>query len=375
MPMVSTQHPARPAPPSSGGRRSVLPLVVGGLSAVLVGAAGAAGISWANAEVYSPAAPVEQYLQALQDGDGSTAAVLSQAALEEGSGTALLDGEPLAATVGALEDLRVHDAGHSAAASAGPGENGPAGEGSGTTRQIEVTGSADGTPFRTVFTVSRQGTQWLFFDRWAMDPVDLPTVTVQPEGLATDQPTGGTVNGTDLALTNAEGQVVAPRLAVFPPGRVAVAYGSSNLTAAPDALLVGRAGQDQRLPLQVRPTDEAVQRLQQQVEQYLGECTEQQVLHPTGCPLDHQSTQRVDPSSIRWEMVQMPQLDPAASAASSSAGASPAEVTLEGTARISLTQRDLMTGEQQEVSQEVPVSFTGTVQVTPESVRFTPQVG
>ena len=71
----------------------------------------------------------------------------------------------------------------------------------------------------------------------------------------------------------------------------------------------------------------------------------------------------------------MPQLDPAASAASSSAGASPAEVTLEGTARISLTQRDLMTGEQQEVSQEVPVSFTGTVQVTPESVRFTPQVG
>ncbi|MFB2572593.1 hypothetical protein [Micrococcus sp. IITD107] len=366
--------------PRRSHRRSPLPLVLGGLGAVLVGAAGAAGISWANHEVRSPTAPVEQYLEALQDGDGAAALGLSGAALPEGTeaGTQLLDGEPLAAAVADLQDLEVQDAGHATGAVTGSTAPAPDTE----RRQIEVTGTAGGTPFRTVFTVSHQGRDWLFFDRWAMDPLRLPTVTVEPRGLTTDvgaagstqdtddDPLSATLNGAHLPLTGADGSLVAPRLAVFPPAHLQTRFQSSHLASEPAQLTVARAGQDEVLPLTVTATELAVERVQEQVEQYLDQCTEQQVLHPTGCPLDYQSAQRVEPSSIRWEMVQMPQF---AQAQLISAGPL-TEATLEGTARITVTERDLMTGAQQRVQEDLPVTFTGTVLVTPESVRFTPEV-
>lgn len=379
--------------PRQPRRRSPLPLVLGGLCAALVGGAGAAGISWANSEVYSPTAPVERYLEALQEGDGGTALSISQAVLPQATapggtvGTALLDGELLASSAAPLEDLQVHDSGHETAAASDSGAAGPDAE----RRQIEVTGTSGGTPFRTVFTVTHEGTDWLFFDRWSMDPVRLPTVTVDPRGLSTDPaeasapagdaepenaetaagPLTATLNGAQLPLTGADGSLVAPRLAVFPPADLTARFQSSHLASDPAHLTVARPGQDEVLPVTVTATELAAERLQEQVAQYLEECTQQQVLHPTGCPLDHESTQRVDPSSIRWEITQMPQLgDVQAQLASDG----PSVVQLEGTAQITLSETDLMTGEQRSVSEDVPVDFEGTVLVTPESVRFTPQV-
>lgn len=396
-----TTSGSRPVNGPASGQGSTLPLVLGGLGAVLVCAAGAAGIGWANEHVYSPTAPVERYLEALQAGDGSTARGLSQAALPQGTeaGTLLLDGEQLAATVAPLQDLQVQDAGHRTGAP--QAEGGAAGSSDAERRQIEVTGTADGEPFRTVFTVSRTGHDWLFFDRWAMDPVQLPTVAVKPQGITPDSsdspgssdtpgtlntpdstpdtPANGTsspaqlaatLNGAPLPLTGTDGTLVAPRLAVFPPAHLEAQFQSSNLASAPVEVTVSRAGQEQVLPLTVTATDQAVRRVQEQVEAYLSECTRQQVLHPTSCPLDHQSTQRVDPSSIRWEMVRVPEFSESQITSAGSA----TRVTLEGTARIHLTERDLMTGEQRRVQEDVPVTFNGTVVVTPESVRFTPEV-
>ena len=101
MPRTSRQRPVVTRPGFWG-------IVIGAL--VLVAAA---VIMLLNSLVYNAEVVVEEYVDALRAGDGSTAMALSQGYLAENTpetiSTVLLDGEALAASAAMLEDAEIVD--------------------------------------------------------------------------------------------------------------------------------------------------------------------------------------------------------------------------------------------------------------------------
>ncbi|WP_168199732.1 hypothetical protein [Citricoccus sp. SGAir0253] len=359
-------------------RRSVPPrpgriLAPWGGAAAVVLVAGGVAIGAVNATVYSPEAPVERYLEALEAGDGGTALALAGAgtALPEGTATTLLDGAPLAAGRAALGEVTVRQ-----------------GERSGDRVPVEVSYAVDGREHSTVFTVERTGRDWLFFDRWRMTGVGLQAVRVEPApwpGEAAGHGLAATVNGAEVPLAG-EG-VPARELAVLPPAVVDTAAAGTYLRAAPVRTVLdgagpgAAAGEPVPVELAVEYTEEATAEANRQLDAYLAGCTEQEVLNPTGCPMGYQTSNRVPPESIDWSVAWDPavRLLPLAQAAGGSAGGGAGEdrdltvaAPVETRARLELQEIDLVSGEQRPVEHVEDLRLEGDLQVTPESLRYTP---
>ncbi|WP_160423551.1 hypothetical protein [Agromyces seonyuensis] len=96
----------------------------------------------------------------------------------------------------------------------------------------------------------------------------------------------------------------APYLVVAPAGYVFES--STTLVSANDEEYTAEPATKGAVALDLQPTPEFVDRVQEQVEAYLvDECTSQQVLQPTGCPFGAQIDDRVigDPT---WTIASMP---------------------------------------------------------------------
>ncbi len=352
-------------------------------------AVGGIAIATVNGTVYSPEAQVERYLEALAAGDGGTALALAGGGVDAGHGaaTVLLTGEPLATGVAALGEFAV-TRGDDGAADAADGA-----------AVVTVAYTVDGTEHRTDFTVEHAGRDWLFFDRWRMAPVPLQTVRVAPEHLppeAAAGPVTARVNGVEAALVPRDGEP-GQAFAVLPPFTVDAEFSSTYLTADPARLVVDgarsshaegtggdteevgtegtRASEDASaltLPVELRYTDAVAEEVNRQLDAYLTGCTEQQVLHPAGCPLGYDTVNRVPPDSIRWSFPDAPEASVVPLPAE---GADPTAVApVEAEAELTLQEIDLVTGEQRRVVHPNPFTFEADLSVTPESVTFTPRL-
>jgi hypothetical protein len=339
-------------------------------------------IAVVNATVYSPEAQVERYLDALADGDGAAALGLAGvtagsgdkesgkagsggAGVAPGTGTTLLDGEPLAAGFSALQDVTVSP-----------------GEGSGDTVEVVVGYRVDDRDHFTTFTVERAGRDWLFFDRWRMAPLPVSTVRVAPgvwPGEAAGQPLTGTVNGVEVTLSGESSPV--QDFAVLPPLAVDGSATSTYLEAAPVRTVVDGADPSQPLPLalDLRFTDEVAAEANRQLDDYLARCTSQQVLNPAGCPMGYETLNRIPPDSISWTIAPDPTVEITPLPGPDGTGSSEdTDVTVTGPvqveARLALEEIDLVTGERRRVDHEEPIVLEADLQVGPESVRYAPQL-
>src|SRR5690606_22263552 len=81
---------------------------------------------------------------------------------------------------------------------------------------------------------------------------------------------------------------------VLSPGLFVLEHDSALLEADPLAVRVTSANTIVPAELEMRASEEFVDRIQREVESALDECTKEQVLFPTGCPFGHSLANRVE---------------------------------------------------------------------------------
>ncbi|WP_313822464.1 hypothetical protein [Citricoccus sp.] len=348
----------------------------GGAALALV--AGGIAIATVNTTVYSPEAQVEDYLAALAAGEGGTAVALASSDTPElapGTATDLLRGEPLISGMAALGELTVSTGEETA---------------DGRSTEVLVGYTVDGEEHSTTFMVEKAGRDWLFFDRWRMAEVPVQSVQVVPTPLPAEAASGpltASVNGIQAPLVTEQGQTPGRSFAVLPPMVVEAGFESTYLQAEPTRLIVDHTaaeGTDTEadatepssdpltLDLALRYTDSVSVEVNEQLDRFLAGCTEQKVLNPAGCPMGYDTVNRIPPESITWSLAGDPQASVHALPAE---GDDPTAVApLEAEAILSLSEIDLMTGEQRTVEHREPFTLEADLTVTPEAVRYTPNV-
>ncbi|MFF2675673.1 hypothetical protein ACFVRT_03670 [Arthrobacter koreensis] len=309
------------------------------LTALMLSIAAAVVVIWlVNAKVYGPAKQVENYFQALQDGDGALALGILNAEVPEAN-AALLDADALRASTEDLEVLGMEEVSTSM---------------DGRTNVV-VNYRIDGAEQQSTFELEQTGTRWMFFDEWSFRPQDLPTVRVNAPNQNEAQ-----LNGARVLLPEGSNTFAA-----FYPSRVAASYTSGYFEAPEQSAVLAGPGDSVDLTLRSQATEELVKTVDARVREFLDNCAgEQNRLAPPGCPFYHLTDNRVEPP-ITWEILEYPTVE-----------ISPADghwvlAPLQGKARVSATQTDLFSGAQSPLIEEKDFTFGARLSVTDAGVSLT----
>ncbi|UYB35739.1 hypothetical protein N9A08_14140 [Arthrobacter koreensis] len=309
------------------------------LTALMLSIAAAVVVIWlVNAKVYGPAKQVENYFQALQDGDGALALGILNAEVPEAN-AALLDADALRASTEGLEVLGMEEVSTSM---------------DGRTNVV-VNYRLDGAEQQSTFELEQTGTRWMFFDEWSFRPQDLPTVRVNAPNQNEAQ-----LNGARVLLPEGSNTFAA-----FYPSRVAASYTSGYFEAPEQSAVLVGPGDSVDLTLRSQATEELVKTVDARVREFLDNCAgEQNRLAPPGCPFYHLTDNRVEPP-ITWEILEYPTVE-----------ISPADghwvlAPLQGKARVSATQTDLFSGAQSPLIEEKDFTFGARLSVTDAGVSLT----
>lgn len=273
--------------------------------------AGIITIAQLNATQFSAETFAKRYLDSLRTGDGGAAlGLLSQ---REVNGQAvLLDGEALRASV---ERMQRVEFGESRADDGG--------------KIVPLSYTLDGHRHEVQLHVKHEGRAWLFFNQWSLaEPLSTINVATGPNTSKL------LVNGQPAPVNESKAN-----LATFFPATVHVSDDSKYLAAQSKTLAVDASGKALPLELQAAPTEDLQKAVQKDINDYLDECAKQKVLQPTGCPLSHATTDRVDPETIKWEIRDYPKVS------IEKDGDNWDVPVLDFQARIKYTGIDLMTGE------------------------------
>lgn len=208
-----------------------------------------------------------------EDADDAPAAP-AEGRLELGAvDSVLLDGEALSRSAEQIEDLSITERGDGA----------------------DLSFTVDGEPYETHLPMTREGSIWLFFDDWKLDPeamteVELSVPAASLGGIGQVEVNEQPVNLHEDGAT----------LAAFVPTAIEVGIDSDWLTGS--AHQVVTADGDHQIDIELEASDTAAQLLQDEVEEYLTTCAEQEVLMPSGCPMGVTTSNQVDADTISWEM-------------------------------------------------------------------------
>ncbi|GAA1909758.1 hypothetical protein GCM10009688_13040 [Arthrobacter gandavensis] len=309
------------------------------LTALMLSVAAAVVVIWlVNAKVYGPAKQVENYFQALQDGNGALALGILNAEVPQAN-AALLDSDALRASTEGLEVLGMEEVATSV---------------DGRTNVV-VSYRLDGAEQQSTFELEQTGSRWMFFDEWTFRPQSLPTVRVNAPNQNEAQ-----LNGTRVLLPEGTNTFAA-----FYPSRVAASYTSGYFEAPEQSGVLAAPGESVDLTLRSQATKDLVETVDARVREFLDNCAgEQNRLAPPGCPFYHLTNNRVEPP-ITWEILEYPTVE-----------ISPADghwvlAPLEGKARVSATQTDLFSGAQSPLVEEKDFTFGARLSVTDTGVSLT----
>ena len=325
----------------SGSMRNFSPVervlavwVVGVVVAVSIAAT---ALIMTNKLVYGPTGQVREYFHALRVGNGSYARGLLNAQIPEGD-AALLDGEALKRSVSSLSqvDYEVVETSED-----------------GLQATVRASYTLDGQKQHTDFQLHRSGTHWGFFDKWTIDGDILPTVQVNISGVE-----AATVNNRKVAVD--DGVATFP---VFYPGSYAVSYDSVVFTAQKVSEVVTAQGTNHTVRMDLKPSDNALESVKDQVREYVQACAAKNTLYPEGCPFEYAFTGRVD-SAVQWKVEKI--ADPQVSVNKQGAWLLK---PMTGTAKVSFTQLDLYTGARSRVQKEIPFTLKASIQADSKAVH------
>lgn len=355
MPKTSRQRPVATRPGFWG-------IIIGVLVIVA-----AAVITLLNSLVYNAESVVEEYVDALRAGDGSTAMALSQGYLAENApetiSTVLLDGEALAASAAMLEDAEI------VATDAQVPESFRDAEISQRVVEIRYQDAHDEAQ-STSIVVDKVGTSWLFFNTWQLHPLPLQQVELaplqMPEHAKADEPVAH-VNDEPTPLLGLNGSPAT--LAAFAPSSIELEYHGTYLEVAEPVELLAHdvlaAGAHTDFEFEVQPTQAVDDAITQEVQEQLQRCTQQQVLKPTGCPFGYETTNRIVPESVNWS-IDVPEVH------YSWEESEPTIDRIMATAVLNAQEIDIGSGQQSEVRHEEPFEMTAQLELTPENLRVRP---
>ena len=184
---------------------------------------------------------------------------------------------------------------------------------------------------------------------------------VASASVAVDQHDRLRVNGV-LVQTPEAGQSV--EIAVFVPSLITARVIDVYVQSAPQSQRVNGSSRT-TIVLEAAPTDRLLRQVEREVEQFLLDCTDQQVLLPTGCPFGRSVTERVVDSPT-WQLVTPPEIDVVA-------GETPGRWAVVGDADVRLTvqvQR-LRDGEVSDLDETMVASINGELVLTDDGPELT----
>lgn len=293
-----------------------------------------------NSTVYNPAGQVRLYLQALQDGDGEHALGISGATIPEKTGAAMLDGDALKNSMKNLENIKVKRTGTSD---------------DGQSATVAVTYTVNGEEKNSEFTLHKTGSHWGVFDQWSMESVQLPTVNVVAQSV-----NAATLNGVKVNVDKG-----SRNFAVFYPGDYDVTYESALYSGKQQSAVVSSSSDKPKLDVGLEPSETAQREIVHQVKTYLDNCASQNTLYPASCPFEYDFSGRVQ-GNVSWTIEKYPE----PSAKITSKGTWSVDDT-KGTAQVSFTQLDLLTGKTSTVTKDVPFTVKTSVAVNGEDLSVT----
>ena len=298
-------------------------------------------IAIVNATSFGPEKTVSHYLAALKDGNGAKALGLLNAKVPSVNAAAL-DGQPLALSQAALQDISIADA------VAAPDNR----------KSVTVNYTVDETALSTTFLLRQGPKHWLFFDSWEMVPATLPTISAS------------VVNANQAIINGADANMPAGKnsFAVFYPGTYELEYRSDLFAAPPITRTVSGPGQSvPAVALATGPTSGLLAQVDGTIRTYLDACAKQAVLLPTGCPMSADTNNRVV-SPVTWSIAEYPAIT------ISPYGGAWIMAPLSVKARIQYQEQDLFTGLISEVNKVGSFSFSAKLSISGTTVGVTPVV-
>ncbi len=323
--------------PRSPVARALATFCVGLLVAVALAVATMALIAQ---YAFGPTAPVRDYIQAIQNGDGRKAMALLDAEVPD-SNAAMLDGRPLSEATKTLDhvDYTVRQT-------------------SGDSAVITVTYQLNGTTSNTDFPVHRTGVHAGFLEDWAIDSTTLPTVEVSAPSVET-----ATVNRQKVGVPGSD-----EKFSVFYPGVYTAEYSSSLLEAPETTTTVTNSdsakdvSQKPVLSLKPAPSHHAQDSIKSQVSEKLDACAQQDALYPKGCPFEYDFQGRVQ-GDVHWSILEYPD-----SSATIDKNGQWKLSNPKGKAQIEFQSLDLFTGKVSTVKKTVPFQLNAGLQVNGDQV-------
>jgi hypothetical protein len=315
---------------------------------VLLVAAVLAALGALQQQFYSPTAFVERYLSMLSAGRAAEAlavpgvavdsAELEAAGLPATASEALLRSDALAP----LEDARVVSQ-----------------RVDGDITRVSVAYEAGGHPGTTTFDVERDGSigiapTW----RFAISP--LAVMDLEVRGSMQFTVNGFELDKRQVSADGVEADPLAPLpMLVFSPGLDAVSVDTAISETPGVAVLSDSPFRRFPVAVQAEATDEFVAVVQDKVEEFLTACATQQVLQPTACPFGFYVQDRIDSLPV-WSIVRQPtvRVEPD--------GAAWKIAPTEAVAHIEVDIRSLFDGSVTHVSEDVPFSVAGVIEVLPD---------
>ncbi|MFY9713917.1 MAG: hypothetical protein WAK00_10625 [Microbacterium sp.] len=314
---------------------------------MLVAAVGAGGVTLYQ-QFYGPSAFVARYLDLLSSGRAADALhvpgvaldreTLTMAGIDATASEALLRQSALAPLTDVeIDSEKTVDGATSVSVSYRAGKH----EGS-TTFAVEQDGWVGVTP------------NW----RFSTSPLAAIELTVR----GADQ---FVVNGfeVDRRQVSAVGTEAAPLdplpLLVFTPGLYSVTVDTAISTSAGVSVLADAPLATTPVDLQTEPTEEFVAVVQKRVEEFLVECTAQEVLQPTACPFGMEVANRIA-SAPKWSITTQPVVTVAPD------GAQWMIPAADAVAHIDVDVKSLFDGSVSPISEDVPFQVNGTIVILPD---------
>lgn len=221
---------------------------------------------------------------------------------------------------------------------------------------VTVRVQADGRPVETSFTVRSSGSVLGVLPTWTFTTTPLAVVHVTVAHADTFTVGGHTLNPRAADPSQpADSFSVSADYLVFAPARYELTHASKYLEAAPSAV-TGNPARVLEATVDAQPTSAFTSATQEQLNAFLDQCAQQQVLQPAGCPFGVEIADRVQ-GTPTWSMLSYP-------AVRLQAGAT--AWTMEQTAgvvHLSVTVQSLFDGtvEQRESDERFAVSLSSVV--------------
>lgn len=314
---------------------------------LLIAALGAGGVTLYQ-QFYGPSAFVTRYLDLLASGRAADALRIPGVAVDretlDAAGIDATASEAMLrhAALAPLSDIEIE--------SEEPADGGTA---------VTVSYEAGGHEGRSTFLVEQNGWAGVTPD-WRFRTSPLAVVELTVRGADRFAVNGFEVDRRQVSAAgvNAAGLDPLPLL-VFTPGLYSVTVDTAMAESSGIGVLADTPLAVTPLDVQTTPTDEFVGVVQQRVEEYLTECTTQEVLLPAACPFGLEVRNRIA-SPPKWSIATQPQVTVEPD------GAGWRIPTADAVAHVEVEIQSLFDGSIEPVSEDVPFQVNGTIVILPD---------